>query len=380
MSHTLPDQTLTSFLADFLTAVRTELSDLSVEERAEITDGLEADLAELIAERGPGALGDPVAYARELRSAAGIPERGSMAKSPRSLGQRVTALLDRSHAFVEAQIDRLPGDPQPVLDWLRPAWWLARGMAVGGLWAVVTGSFGLESWLVGVLGAIASIQLGRGRYWPGGRRSLGPRLTLLGINAVALLAIGISIGELGNVQYSDWQRGYDSAWSDAQEGAGVAPDSAGVYSRGYSVTQIFPYDASGRPLVGVQLFDQRGKPIKVEADPSCDSTAANPLPPEEPTADGELNYTCTDEDDQPLQPRIFYPWTNGAAQLYNVFPLTSRAQNSPHLSATAFAEQDPPAVGTLPFATVPPISLPGIVTSQIAVPATAAPVGAPAKK
>ena len=50
----------------FLAKVRAELADIDADDLADITDGLEADLGELVAERGPASLGDPVEYAGVL--------------------------------------------------------------------------------------------------------------------------------------------------------------------------------------------------------------------------------------------------------------------------------------------------------------------------
>jgi hypothetical protein len=387
MSITQPDQTVTAFVAEFLTAVRAELADLSVEDRAEITDGLEADLAELVAERGPDALGDPVAYAAELRSAAGIPERGSAATTRRSVGVRIATLLDRAHEFADSQIEKLPGDPQPLLAWLRPAWWLARGWLALQVAASLSVTFGVAGayearlqavmphwngleWVVLVAAVLISVQIGRGRIWPGHRGpqrgSLVARLVLLALNLIAIgsIPLGIAAFTTDDQYWNGYNQAMNEATSVDDSGKPYYADQAGIYSDGQWVSQIFPYDAAGKPLVGVQLFDQAGKPIHVITQPDCTSTAANPLPPEEPTLDGELHYTCQDpETGQALQARIYYPWTNGAAQLYNVFPLTSRPQADPALSATAFAEENAPAVEPVPFATVPPISLPGIATS-----------------
>ena len=55
----------------FLTRVREHLADLSVDERDELLDGLDADLSEQLAEGG--ALPEPGSYAAELRAAAGLP-------------------------------------------------------------------------------------------------------------------------------------------------------------------------------------------------------------------------------------------------------------------------------------------------------------------
>ena len=68
----------------FVAAVRSRLADLTEEEREELLGGLEADLSERLAEGeaelGAG-LGDPVAYAAELRAAAGLEAR------PRDVGR-----------------------------------------------------------------------------------------------------------------------------------------------------------------------------------------------------------------------------------------------------------------------------------------------------
>ena len=47
----------------FVAAVRARFADLDADEREDLLDGLEADTADLVAERGPEALGDPDANA-----------------------------------------------------------------------------------------------------------------------------------------------------------------------------------------------------------------------------------------------------------------------------------------------------------------------------
>jgi hypothetical protein len=64
------------------------------------------------------------------------------------------------------------------------------------------------------------------------------------------------------------------------------------------VENVCPYDARGRPLTGVQPFDQNGRPLDVTRDPA--------------------NL------DQSEQYRVTYPWRNGTAMFYNVFPLPQR--------------------------------------------------------
>ncbi len=56
----------------YVRAVRERLEDLTEEEREELVGGLDADLNDLVEERGIDALPDPGEYARELRTAAGF--------------------------------------------------------------------------------------------------------------------------------------------------------------------------------------------------------------------------------------------------------------------------------------------------------------------
>ncbi|CAN5620112.1 hypothetical protein BH10ACT10_BH10ACT10_28780 [soil metagenome] len=57
-------------VAAFVAAVRGRLADLTEEEREELIGGLEADLSERLSE-GEADLGDPAAYAAELRGGGG---------------------------------------------------------------------------------------------------------------------------------------------------------------------------------------------------------------------------------------------------------------------------------------------------------------------
>ena len=82
MTETTTHGTMTSAsdsaaqVQEYVSAVRAALSDLSLEEVEDLTAGMDADLGELLAERGGTlevALGSPQAYAAELRTAAGLP-------------------------------------------------------------------------------------------------------------------------------------------------------------------------------------------------------------------------------------------------------------------------------------------------------------------
>ena len=67
-------------IVTFAEGVRAALADLPAEEVDDLTEGLEADLAESLAEDLRRTLPDPVAYAAELRLAAGLPGRAAPAR------------------------------------------------------------------------------------------------------------------------------------------------------------------------------------------------------------------------------------------------------------------------------------------------------------
>ena len=153
-------------VAAFATAVRTALSDLPPDELDELTDGLEADLSERLDEApdDTAGLGDPVAYAEELRAAAGYPPRaarshlGAAMPNLRTLPQQIragwTALVER-HAWLASAL--------AFLAVLRPVWWVLRGAAAYAILASLLGVSGTALWFVGVAMVVLSVQVGRGR-------------------------------------------------------------------------------------------------------------------------------------------------------------------------------------------------------------------------
>lgn len=358
--------TIAPEVQEFLHAVRAQLADLDPEEQRDITEGLEADLSDLVAERGRGALGDPVAYARELRAAAGLEPASGAPRRRMRVSDGIRSFLDDAHRRWDGLVEHLPGDAQGLLDTLRPVWWVLRGWVAVQMVASWLGDWSLTvvpgGDLAGVgavlLGVALSVQLGRGRLWPadGWRRIPALRLLLVGLNcfAVAMIPVVLNGLEHGRTdRYSQgFQTGYNAASRDAELNSGT--DKAGVYADGKWVSNIYPYDAKGRPLVGVQLFNQIGQPINLVTQPEY----------EQPELDD--NGNPIDAQGNPIdptvrqKPRVYYPWTNGATQLLNVFPIPSRVQEGEEPSATAFAETDPPAIGSFPLASVPKVSLPGI--------------------
>ena len=94
------------------------------------------------------------------------------------------------------------------------------------------------------------------------------------------------------------------------------------------VHNVFAYDAQGNPITGVQLFDQKGRPLAVN---------------EGVVARG---HTVT------------YPWLNGSTGLYSVFPLPTRQQRRYGPVDGAWESDNPPLLAQPPLAVVPPGSLP----------------------
>jgi len=198
-----------------------------------------------------------------------------------------------------------------------------------------------------------------GRPFEGWTRLAALRVLLLALNVLALAMLPAVIGGFRDTGTNDYTRGYrtgvQTGYANGQQDMRASIDKKGLYLDGTWVSNIYPYDAKGRPLVGVQLFNQVGKPINVITQAEA---------PEETCDDatGECAYpagTPLDANGNGLL-RVFYPWTNGAAQLLNVFPIPSRFQESDEPDASAFTEKVKPQVGPFPLASVPGVSLPGI--------------------
>jgi len=285
-------------VAAFVAQVRALLGDLSEEERLELTEGLEADLADQVAERGGGALGDPEAYARELRAAAGfdpVPRRRLRTHAPRSYAET----LDEVRAGWETLVSR----PRIALMWtvlvaLRPAWWAVRAWAAAVVVArLVPGwyDYGFV-WLPGVHPVLALVILaaclagsalvGLGKVWPGGERGTPARTVLLLLNVAAVVALPVINGQLDQQSWSRYSEGYANAQLD-DSGLGQ-----GVVNRGEQVCNIAAYDADGQPLTGVQLFDQAGR---------------------------SLDVRCYGQENEMV------PWVLGDVTRWNVFPIGERA-------------------------------------------------------
>lgn len=255
----------------FARGVREALADLPAEEVDDLTEGLEADLAESLAEDLRRTLPDPVAYAAELRLAAGLPGRAPARGS-------LAALADAwngARTGIAAAIDDNPGlaSVAEFLAVLRPAWWIVRAWLAAWL---VAAFFGVEnrywfdgaSWTVLVPFVVVSVQWGRGRWGFPGLRGL----VVVG-NVVAVLVL---LPVLAAAQSWGGSGGdYDAGFADGST-SGRAPDEKGLWMNGEPLRNIYAYDAAGNKLAGVQLFDVDGTPLVPQVDPDQTSVQYTP--------------------------------------------------------------------------------------------------------
>jgi hypothetical protein len=336
-------------VTDFLDKVRARLADLSEEQRDDLLGGLEADLSELVADGGTVAeLGDPRAYADELRAAAGVTPAGER-RRPRwrlrstPTPDSITADLDRARDRWEGLMAARPWTAQTweVVQTLRPAWWVLRAWVavealdlLTGPWehATLVPRFGDDlSGLVLLLAATAgSVLLGLRKVWPSAASpgSVLARGVLLGLNVLALLLLVFVVDSFPSARYLN-DAGHPAAW-----GLNRPYDRPGVRNDGRLVRNVFAYDAQGNPLEGVQLFDQTGKPLAIDPDLVARMRYAGRLP-------------------------TVYPWKDGDRSLWNVYPLPVRFDDIGWGRAkNAWTSQNPPFVPEPPPLPVPSAVLP----------------------
>lgn len=238
---------------EFAAAVRAHLADLPEAELDELLDGLQADLAERVADGGE--LGDAAQYADELRQAAGLPPRGEPVARERkrmreALRETRIDLARRTGAFWGATPAR-----RAVRDFalsLRPVWWVLRGVVLGWIVLMLFGHpvvNGLPVSMPGLLltGALVvlSVQWGRGAWAP--KPWLVAVRRVVSAVAIVLLLPLIAIG---------WNAMTTPVYIESDPG--LLP---GLAQNGQQISNVFAFDCSGRPLDGVQLFDQEGRPI-----------------------------------------------------------------------------------------------------------------------
>lgn len=354
-------------VSEFLDKVRARLADLTDEEREELLGGLEADLIELVADGGAVAeLGDPRAYADELRAAAGLERR---ARSGRAAGVRrprrparevVTDVLDGSRRRWE---DRMASRPGLAATWcvvvsLRPVWWVLRAWVFVQVldaqigpweWPTLVPRFGddLTGLLVLAGAVVGSVLMGLGRIWPASHRtsSATARVVLLLLNSFAVLQLAIVADSFPSASYLHEQAHPCAVGLCAGQGV-----TQGVLNDGKVVRNVFAYDADGNPLEGVQLYDQNGDPLAVEPQIAYRMRYGGRLP-------------------------TVYPWRQGEERAWNVYPLPLAYDGGGwRRSDRVWTRDEPPFLPQPPLVAVPPAFLP---LPEPAAPHAASPAGEP---
>jgi hypothetical protein len=286
-------------VAEYVAAVRAHLVDLTEEEREELVGGLEADLSELAADHGGAqplteVIGPPEAYADELRAAAGL-RPASQPTGRRSPSRAVEKLFASSRRAYAVALSKLPGSPHGFLLTVQPVWWVVRGWVAvelvdyffgSGVLTVVPTLHGPRPGaLLVAVSVLLSIQLGRGVLWPAVLvRPLGARILTLTLNFLAVAMLPVVTWHLPHSGTAPVVR-YVEVSTPASPVEGLALN-------GRPVINLFPYDARGKPLQGVQLFNENGEPVVLNKEMA--------------TAEGDT---------------ITYPWLRSGASVWNVFPM-----------------------------------------------------------
>ncbi|WP_446212697.1 HAAS signaling domain-containing protein [Micromonospora sp. IBSANI012] len=255
-------------ITDYVERVRAALADLPPAVREELTEDLPEHLAEVAAEDGGSLverLGEPEAYAAELRAAAGAGERS--AGRP-GLEQRFGAVAGRVRVRLSGLDTRLGpllgyASASEFLRLLRPAWWVLRGYLAASLLGAMTGAplavvprvgSSAMAGLVLLVGCVlASIWLGR----RDGELRRWPRFLL---RAGTLVLVVFALTALVQVdERARWHGDY-----------GYDPIS--VRNPYDEVQDVYVYDREGRLVENARLFDQNGTPIRLGW-PSCTDPA-----------------------------------------------------------------------------------------------------------
>lgn len=299
MSHL----TLTDAVADYARAVRAHLADLGPELVDDLTDGLEADLAEAIADAAEGLppaaapttyasdpeavpdvvapavddlaarFGSPQDYASELRAAAGI---APAAGRDKGRGRASVEALSRRAVTAVTRAPWWPGFRDFAFA-LRPVWWVLRGWLIGALVVIVLsngrGRFIDEGRLGGApglapagfleaivfgLGIVVSVQYGRG-LWVLRRRWNILGQVVSGLAVVAALPVLVTLNNAVNNVEIHYEYIGEPDWQTTT--VDVGGDTNALIAGGERVRNLFVYGPDGEYIDGAQIVDQDGRPL-----------------------------------------------------------------------------------------------------------------------
>jgi len=246
----------TAEVAEYLAAVREELSDLAPSERDDLLEDLSAHLTEVAAEDPTPLrerLGPPAGYAAELRAATGPAGRAAG-------GAGLAARWER----LQGDLRRLDVRTGPLLGYPRasefgrllvPAWWVLRGYLAAMLVVAVLdrqGGLGLlprlgGSTLVGLVLLAAAVA---GSVWLARRFTDLTRWQRRSLHLASAFLVLFGLAAFVDV--------------DAARQSGSGTVTRYVSGNPFEdVQDIYVVDGDGRLLTGVTLLDQHGRPLSI---------------------------------------------------------------------------------------------------------------------
>lgn len=263
MSSTAPGTTNTQpdGVEEFARAVRTHLGDLKPEQIEELTEDLEDNLGEMLADSG-ALPASASAYAAELRESAGLGAKEDTRIRFKDRVAPIAAKIEESAAFRAAT---------PVLKRLAPLWWILRGYGIYNLTVFVFGWVPFQTvplpqrgmhWalLIAFIGASLLWGLwqdirmkreeGRSRW----ERVVGRIAAAAAILGLLLLPFTTALAAT-----------FENIGSTYGSNSSLDLSNPELLNNGVPLTNVFAYDAEGKPIPQAQLFDQNGNPLNLGA-------------------------------------------------------------------------------------------------------------------
>ena len=359
----------------YLAMVRASLADLPAAERDDLLEDLPGHLIETLAETGGLAqLGSPQAYAAELRSSAGLPPGPIVPDRPRRVSEAASSFagaVGERASRLAAAVGEQPYGRQMLafLPELRPGWWVLRGY----LLTAVPAAFGLlfdlgvppfvtlfGSDALGLVATavavVASVRLGR--------RTTGaplPRRQLVVAGNVALVGLCLVAGAGLRAQI-----GFN-------EGVVYAADTSYLQGPDGGISNIYAFDADGRQLTDVQLFDQEGRPLDTLLLQAPDGSYAEPV-----RALDEYGTEVRNVFPRTLRSEVYREDGTYGVEDVPTPAIAPRRLASPSPSATPTATPSASASPSGPPAAVPAASAPAAVSPSPSAAASGSPRTSPA--
>ncbi|WP_243057347.1 hypothetical protein [Nocardioides sp. SR21] len=245
-------------LVRYVGDVRAQLADLPAEVVEELTEGLAADLAELVEERGSEALSSPEEYAAELRAAAGLGQRAGRPRREWGLSRAAMDAMDAAHVHWDRLLDAFPGDVRGFITVLQPVWWVVRAWVAWMVAQDVTGAtvgFADGSWLIALgVCVVVSVQLGR-RAWGVARLLRASVLARLALVVLNVFAVAMLPGAADRAAYRIAE---DRAWVYVNDVVPAYNESVVTYE-GRQACVLHVFDADGERVKGGYVWDASGQ-------------------------------------------------------------------------------------------------------------------------